>query len=296
MSAVNVAASLPTLEPLRVGYVVKRYPRYSETFIVTEILAHERSGQSIEIFALRPCIDTHFQDTLARVRALVARAPSLPLGWQLVHHQGAEDALAMARDEGWDERAAAFAPWARPGPGQHWGIAAITAIVARIEAHRGDEARAMGLLARPVRALTVAPAWAPNYTRTACEVAETLWLLGPRRGACVVRPGAGGPRRAGRPAAARDRRPRRGRDGPPAWGGDATGRRPSRGRLRRARHDRLAAAPPGDVRSQAAASFCLRQRMPASRKPSMNPSRTCPVWLVSWPVRRSLTIWYGCST
>jgi hypothetical protein len=124
--------------------------------------------------------------TLPRVRELVARAPDLPLGWQLLHHQGAEDALAMARDEGWDERAAAFAPWARPGPGQHWGIAAITAIAARIEAHRGDEARAMGLLARPVRALTVAPAWAPNYTRTACEVAETLWLLGRHDHAAVV--------------------------------------------------------------------------------------------------------------
>ena len=27
--------------PLNVGYVAKRYPRFSETFIVNEILAHE---------------------------------------------------------------------------------------------------------------------------------------------------------------------------------------------------------------------------------------------------------------
>lgn len=57
--------------PLRVGYVVKRYPRYSETFIVNEILAHEAAGLDVEIFSLRPPCDTHFQDRIARVRAPV---------------------------------------------------------------------------------------------------------------------------------------------------------------------------------------------------------------------------------
>ncbi len=59
------------LKPMRVGYVVKRYPRYSETFIVNEILAHEAAGLEIEIFALRPPCDTHFQNIIARVRATV---------------------------------------------------------------------------------------------------------------------------------------------------------------------------------------------------------------------------------
>jgi len=63
-------------EPLRVGYVVKRYPRYSETFIVREILAHEAAGLEIDIFALRPPSDTHFQDPIARVRAPVHYLPS----------------------------------------------------------------------------------------------------------------------------------------------------------------------------------------------------------------------------
>ena len=57
--------------PARVGYVLKRYPRYSETFIVNEILAHERAGLEIEIFALRPPVDSHFQGAIARVRAPV---------------------------------------------------------------------------------------------------------------------------------------------------------------------------------------------------------------------------------
>src|SRR5439155_13333507 len=56
---------------MRVGYVVKRYPRYSETFIVTEILAQEAAGLQVEIFALLPPIDTHFQDILAHVKAPV---------------------------------------------------------------------------------------------------------------------------------------------------------------------------------------------------------------------------------
>jgi glycosyltransferase involved in cell wall biosynthesis len=63
---------MPSLEPLRVGYVVKRYPRFSETFIVREILAHERAGLAIDIFSLRPTNDGHFQDLLARVRARVS--------------------------------------------------------------------------------------------------------------------------------------------------------------------------------------------------------------------------------
>ncbi|MBD2693375.1 glycosyltransferase family 4 protein [Anabaena catenula] len=54
-----------------VGYVLKRYPRYSETFIVNEILAHEAAGLNIEIFALRPPSDTHFQNIISQVRASV---------------------------------------------------------------------------------------------------------------------------------------------------------------------------------------------------------------------------------
>jgi len=60
----------------RIGYVVKRYPRYSETFIVNEILAHEEAGLPLDIFALRPSSDSHFQDTISRVRAPVTYLPA----------------------------------------------------------------------------------------------------------------------------------------------------------------------------------------------------------------------------
>lgn len=71
------APDAPALAPQapKVGYVLKRYPRFSETFVVNEILAHEAAGQAVEIFALRPVQETHFQDAIARVRAPVTRIP-----------------------------------------------------------------------------------------------------------------------------------------------------------------------------------------------------------------------------
>ncbi|MFC5995027.1 BTAD domain-containing putative transcriptional regulator [Pseudonocardia hispaniensis] len=124
--------------------------------------------------------------TLEHTRQLVARLSGIPLGWQLLHHQGAEDALATALDEGWPERMDRFAPWMAPGPDRHWGSAGIAGVGARAQARMGRADAALALLARPVRALSLAPAWAPNYTRTACEVAETLWLLDRRDHLAVV--------------------------------------------------------------------------------------------------------------
>lgn len=61
---------------MKIGYVVKRYPRYSETFIVNEILAHEAAGLELEIFSLLPPEDGHFQDAISRVRASVVYLPA----------------------------------------------------------------------------------------------------------------------------------------------------------------------------------------------------------------------------
>ncbi len=53
------------------AYVLKMYPRFSETFIVSEILAREAAGEEFVIFSLRPTTDTRFHPELARVRAPV---------------------------------------------------------------------------------------------------------------------------------------------------------------------------------------------------------------------------------
>ena len=92
---------------MRVGYVVKRFPRYSETFVVTEVLAHEAAGWEVEIFSLRPPNDTHFQDLLARVRAPVHYVPEATRAdgfWAALqeageHLPGAWTVLSVARGE-----------------------------------------------------------------------------------------------------------------------------------------------------------------------------------------------------
>ena len=53
------------------AYVLKMYPRFSETFIVSEILAREAAGDRIEIFSLRQTNDARFHPELARVQAPV---------------------------------------------------------------------------------------------------------------------------------------------------------------------------------------------------------------------------------
>lgn len=63
------------IDGFRIGYVTKVYPRFSETFIVNEILAHEAAGLAIDIFSLKPPRDPHFQDVIARVRAGVTYLP-----------------------------------------------------------------------------------------------------------------------------------------------------------------------------------------------------------------------------
>lgn len=96
-------------EESKVAYVVKMYPRFSETFIVSEILAHEAAGLRVEIFSLRAPVDTHFQDLLARVKspvhfvsadrprvvdfwdALTAAGASIPRFWQAIGAFAGED-------------------------------------------------------------------------------------------------------------------------------------------------------------------------------------------------------------
>lgn len=72
----------------RVGYVLKVYPRFSETFIVTEILAREAAGENLTIFSLRPPSDPRFHPELARVKApvhYVERSFKLSEGWEIIN-------------------------------------------------------------------------------------------------------------------------------------------------------------------------------------------------------------------
>jgi len=59
----------------RIGYVLEMYPRFSETFIVNEILALEAAGEHLDIFSLRLPVDGRFHEQLADVRAPVTYLP-----------------------------------------------------------------------------------------------------------------------------------------------------------------------------------------------------------------------------
>ena len=104
-----MSPSDPAAAPLspRTAYVVKVYPRFSETFVVTEVLAREAAGEDLTIVALRPTTDARFHPELAAVRAPVVHLPKptkLSEGWAGV-------AAAQDRLPGFAERFAAILPF-----------------------------------------------------------------------------------------------------------------------------------------------------------------------------------------
>ena len=63
-----------TKERPRVAYLLKKFPRLSETFVLNEILAQEARGRRLHIFARRPADDeprhSQMEDLKARVEVL----------------------------------------------------------------------------------------------------------------------------------------------------------------------------------------------------------------------------------
>ena len=71
------------------GYVLKMYPRFSETFILAEVLELERQGWRLRLISLKKPNDGHFHEDLARVRAgvhyLPERFPGHPIIFLRTH-------------------------------------------------------------------------------------------------------------------------------------------------------------------------------------------------------------------
>lgn len=61
--------------PVKVGYLVKTFPKISETFILREVLALEAAGVELEIFALRQPEEEKTHALAAQVRARVSYLP-----------------------------------------------------------------------------------------------------------------------------------------------------------------------------------------------------------------------------
>lgn len=69
---------------LRVGYLVKTFPKISETFILREVLALEKAGVELEIFALHRPEEKKIHALAGRVRARVKYIPTRLLEQPLV--------------------------------------------------------------------------------------------------------------------------------------------------------------------------------------------------------------------
>src|SRR2546423_1497864 len=62
----------------RVAYVLKMYPRFSETFVLSELLELERQGVELHVFSLKKPDDGIFHADVARLRGRVTYLPESP--------------------------------------------------------------------------------------------------------------------------------------------------------------------------------------------------------------------------
>ena len=175
------AAQDPTVQLYLLGGLRAALPRFEEAARQARIrgeLAREVHCRASIARALAALGDlASAQAALSQARDLACRIPAAGWSWERIHVEGAQDALTLATGEDWTGLLAVFDELVNTeDPVPRWARAPMSAGCARTAAHLGHE-RAMTLLALPVQALARAPAWALNYTRTAADTAETLWLL-----------------------------------------------------------------------------------------------------------------------
>jgi len=119
----------------RVAYLLKKFPRLSETFVLGEILAQEALGRELRVFARRPPDDEPRHPELESLRASVETLPpSREIDpWQTLFGEAeAEDAEV----------------WSRLGPlvreGRDWGLPRFPSLL--VEAlHLYRRTRALGI-------------------------------------------------------------------------------------------------------------------------------------------------------
>jgi len=115
---------------------------------------------------------------LAEAQELAGRIPDWGWSWERIHVAGALDALTLATADDWERMHAVFGELVGvDDPVPRWARAPMRAGYARTAARLGRPEQAMAMLAPAVQALARAPAWALNYTRTASDTVETLWVL-----------------------------------------------------------------------------------------------------------------------
>jgi colanic acid/amylovoran biosynthesis glycosyltransferase len=93
----------------RIGYVLKRFPRLSETFVVAELIELERQGEQLAVFAVSPPDELVRHAFVDELRAPVVYLPHRPLREPLRVARAIAHVLRR-HGRGW-RRAAAFSLW-----------------------------------------------------------------------------------------------------------------------------------------------------------------------------------------
>ncbi|MEM9505361.1 MAG: glycosyltransferase, partial [Cyanobacteria bacterium P01_E01_bin.43] len=88
-----------TAQKTVIGYLLKTFPKLSETFILNEILELERQGLNLHIFSLRRRSDRRQHPALSQLQAPVTYIPSLLPEW---HHD--EETQLIKNQVAWGQR------------------------------------------------------------------------------------------------------------------------------------------------------------------------------------------------
>ena len=68
---------MPSKPKPRVGYVLRRFPVLSETFVLNEILQMEALGESVEVYSLLPTRDPRFHQQISSLQASIRYIPNV---------------------------------------------------------------------------------------------------------------------------------------------------------------------------------------------------------------------------
>lgn len=128
---------MPDPAPLRIGYVLKRFPRFSETFILNELLALQASGAECHVFSLLNPPDEPRHARLADLRAPVTYLAKAAGIAQMV--ADADAALFAGND--------AKTVASLRGKAADVARLALTAGITHLHAHFGSDATTVALLA-----------------------------------------------------------------------------------------------------------------------------------------------------
>ena len=91
--------------PRHIGYVLKRFPRISETFVAAELIELERQGERVTVFALSRPEEPFTHGFLDELRARVVYLPYRPLRQPLRVLRALARVLATRRAAGSAPRA-----------------------------------------------------------------------------------------------------------------------------------------------------------------------------------------------